>query len=278
MYHNPCKFMYLEQDENNSIFSYLPLAIFYSSLGYYAIKFINYLQNENREMEIKEEEMRSNYKYQRNCFLEKQLLEKQDLGNPARKVSAKNSVEESSTNTVNNIKDEGLKPLSSFGAAFTKAAFTKAAFDNMLSSKSLERALVVYYIFVKKGNYKVKTDNEELFEQYNSYLEFNKYDDYYSVKQQLTDLDDPEHIHIPYEVNKLFNLDDSLDANKKFFIDEKEYNINEGHYNMITWLCHSGLYEYLTTNLEVKKKILKEMYENNLLTGNLFLRYQLQLL
>ena len=209
--------------------------------------------------------MKNNYKYQSSSSFFK-------------KSRAKN-YDESLENNVNNIKDEEkYNELPFINLSERLDSSLIEVIKNMLSSKTLERVLVVYYIFVKKGNYKVKSENADSFEEYNSYLEFNKYDDYYSVKQQLTDLDDPDHIHTPYEVNKLFNLDDSLDANKKFFIGEKEYNINEGHYNMITWLCHSGLYEYLTTNLEVKNKVLKEMYDNKLLTGNLFLRYQMLLL
>ena len=163
-------------------------------------------------------------------------------------------------------------------------------FDNMLSSKTLERALVIYYIFVKKGNYKVKTvtkdDSKDSFEEYNSYLEFKKYDNHY-LKMQNKEEDseesdseesDSENIFISYELNTLFNLDNSLDADTHFFIGEKEYTINEGNFNMISWIYQSRLYEYLNTNLDVKNQVLKEMYEDNLLTGNLFLRYQLQLL
>jgi hypothetical protein len=63
--------MYLEQEENNSLFSYLPLAVFYSTMGYYAIKFINYLNNENIKIEEKNNKMKSNYKYQSSSFFKK---------------------------------------------------------------------------------------------------------------------------------------------------------------------------------------------------------------
>ena len=267
MYHNPCKFMYLEQEENNSLFSYLPLAVFYSTMGYYAIKFINYLNNENIKIEEQNDKMKSNYIYQSSS------------SSFFKKSRAKN-YDESLENNVNNIKDEEkYNELPFINLSERLDSSLIEVIKNMLSSKSLERVLVIYYIFVKKGNYKVKTENADSFEEYNSYLEFNKYDDYFAIKQKIADLDDSEYVYEPYEVNKLFNLDNSLDANKKFFIGEKEYNINEGHFNMISWVYYSGLYEYLTTNLEVKNKVLKEMNENKLLTGNLFLRYQmLQLL
>ena len=278
MYYSPCKLMYLEQNENHSFFTYLPLVLFYSAFGYYSIKFINYLNNKNKELEYDELKKTNNYKYQSS------FLKKQDLENPESKNSITKN-EESLTNNENNIKNEEKN------TKFTSIILDEkidpslqTVFDNILSSKTLERALVIYYIFIKKGNYKVKVSNEKSndskhFEEYNSYLEFKKYDNYYSIQQQIKDFDNPDYIYTPYEVNNLFNLDKDLDTNKNFFIGEKEYNINEGNFNIIMWIYYSGLYEYLTTNIKLKNKILKEMYEDNLLTGNLFLRYQmLQLL
>jgi hypothetical protein len=264
MYYSPCKLMYLEQNDNHSFFTYLPLVLFYSAFGYYSIKFINHLNNKNKELEYDEINKKKNYKYQSN------FLKKQDLENPDSKNSIPKNEEKITKFTSINL-DEKIDPS------------LQKVFDNILSSKTLERALVIYYIFIKKGNYKVKVSNAKsndpkYFEEYNSYLEFKKYDNYYSIQQQIKDLDNPDFIDIEYEVNNLFNLDKDLDTNKNFFIGEKEYNINEGNFNIIMWIYYSGLYDYLTTNIELKNKILKEMYEDNLLTGNLFLRYQMQLL
>jgi len=263
MYYNPCKLVYLEQQENNYFFSYLPLVLFYSAFGYYSIKFINYLNNKNRELEYKEYKTNTNYKYQSRFFL---------------KRKAKNS-EESSTNNENNIKDEEeITEFTCINLNEKVDPCLEEVFDNMLSSKTLERALVIYYIFVKKGNYKVpivNSDNSKNFEEYNSYLEFKKYDNYYS-KKQIKDLDNPDYMYESNEVNKLFNLDKDLDTDKNFFIGNKEYNINEGNFNMIMWIYYSGLYNYLTTNVLFLSSILKEMCEDNLLTGNLFLRYQMK--
>jgi hypothetical protein len=296
-----CNNMYLEQDQNdnNSILSYLsylsyfPLLLFYSSFGYYSIKFINYVNNKNKEIEEEELIKNTNYKYQSCSFLEKQDLEnparksseknteveeKHDLENPASKSSEKNTEVEDNT-----VIEEKITKLLSLNLNEELEYSVQDVFDNMLSSKTLERALVIYYIFVKKGNYKVKTGKKDdftnSFEEYNSYLEFKKYDNYY-LKMQNTEenTEDTDNLFISYELNNLFNLDNSLDDDTHFFIGEKEYNINEGNFNMISWIYYSGLYEYLNTNLEVKNQVLKEMYEDNLLTGNLFLRYHLQLL
>ena len=283
-----CNNMYLEQNENNSILSYLsylsyfPLLLFYSSFGYYSIKFINYVNNKNKEIEEEELIKNANYKYQSCSF-----LEKQDLENPARKVSDKNGEENSARkvsakNGEENTEIENkITKLLSLNLNEELEYSVQDVFDNMLSSKTLERALVIYYIFVKKGNYKVKTGKKDdftnSFEEYNSYLEFKKYDNYY-LKMQNTEetTEDTDNLFISYELNTLFNLDNSLDDDTHFFIGEKEYNINEGNFNMISWIYYSGLYEYLNTNLEVKNQGLKEMYDDNLLTGNLFLRYHLQ--
>jgi hypothetical protein len=198
---------------------------------YYTAKFINYVNNannannanDNKNTEIlnneadNDEEFKKNYIYQ---FEDTNIKLLNDV-----------CLE---TETQNEIKKK------------------QEVIEKMLSTKTLERALVIYYIFIKKGNYKVITKNEETneytFKEYNSYLEFKKYEEAYKL------------------------IKPSIDT--KFFIGEKEYNINESNFIMISWIYYSGLYEYLTINIGLKYKILKDMYNNNLLTSNLFLRYQ----
>lgn len=217
---------------------------FYTLFGYCSIKFIKYIKDKNKEEE-NENNFISTYKYQSN------LLETEDQESKIINTML------SSLKNNNNVD------------------FASKVIDNMLSSKTLERALVIYYIFVKKGNYKVASPDKELIVEYNSYLEYKSYDNYF-LKLQGLEINDSLDENISYEVNKLFTLDKSLDADTNFSIGDKEYLINQGNLNMIAWIYSSGLYEYLTTNQEVKKEILKEMYDNKLLTGNLFLRYQLQ--
>ena len=225
---NLCRTIYLEQEQNIygggliTALSYIPVIAFYSMFYYYTAKFINYVNNENKEILNNEadndEEFKKNYIYQ---FEDTNIKLLNDV-----------CLE---TETQDEIKKK------------------QEVIEKMLSTKTLERALVIYYIFIKKGNYKVITKNEETneytFKEYNSYLEFKKYEEAYKL------------------------IKPSLDT--KFFIGEKEYNINESNLIMISWIYYNGLYEYLTINIGLKYKILKDMYNNNLLKSNLFLRYQL---
>ena len=249
---NLCKNMYLEQDNishNGNLLSCIPAVVFYSIFGYYIAKFINYIQNKaehysqdeiNNKLE-KYNKLNKNYKYQ---FPDNKLKLLNDV-----------CLDTDTNNTSKNESESEIKK-------------KQDILDNMLSRKTLERSLIIYYIFVKKGNYKFITKNKDTnelsFKEYNSNLEFAAFD--ISLTKNTNQNSD---------VNELFNLDSSLDSNTSFFIGTKEYIINEGHLNMISWLYYSGLYEYLTTNIQLKYKILKDMYNDNLLTGNLFLRYHL---
>ena len=276
---NLCKNMYLEQESQDTnlfsnIISIIPAVVFYSMFGYYIAKFINYIQNKDENKDDTEDDnqdeinnisekynkLNKNYKYQ---FPDNKLKLLNDMC--------------LDTDTKDTSKNENE----------TEIKKKQDILDNMLSRKTLERSLIIYYIFVKKGNYKVITKNKETnelsFEEYNSNLEFKKYDSrFLQDLENLVNKDDDgkpnktnEYIRDFSDVNELFNLDTSLDSNTSFFIGKKEYVINEGHLNMISWLYYSGLYEYLTTNTQLKYKILKDMYNDNLLTGNLFLRYHL---
>ena len=316
MYSNLCKPMYLEEDQNSygilTYMSFIPSLMFYSMFGYYTLKFINYVQDEDKkyikEQEQnnidyikKEEDYKKYYKYQFKNDDHFRLL---------------NDVSLDTTETETEIKKK------------------QDIIDTMLSTKTLERSLVIYYIFIKKGNYKTADSHIE----YNSYLEFKKYESSCSFleksrakkqdlgnparkdeqessflekqdlgnparkgsakKQDLgnparkDDEENPAHTNgeeiflnikgargaealarEPSQGN--FSLDKSLEMNTICHIGSKEYIINEGHLNMISWLYYSGLYDYVTTTIELKYKILKEMFNDNLLTGNLFLRYQL---
>ena len=214
-----------------SIIYYL-LSIFY----YYTAKFINYVNNSND----------ANNANNANNTNDNENTEK--LNNEADEEFKKNYIYQFEDANIKLLNDVCLETETQ-----DEIKKKQEVIEKMLSTKTLERALVIYYIFIKKGNYKVITKNEETdeytFKEYNSYLEFKKYEEAYKL------------------------IKPSLDT--KFFIGEKEYNINESNLIMISWIYYSGLYEYLTINIGLKYKILKDMYNNNLLKSNLFLRYQL---
>ena len=79
-------------------------------------------------------------------------------------------------------------------------------------------------------------------------------------------------------MNKLdLDLDETSIPDIKIQIGENTYELTTEKLNFIQWMYYIGLYDYLTdiNNSDIKYNILNEMNELGLLTGNLFLRYQL---
>ena len=79
-------------------------------------------------------------------------------------------------------------------------------------------------------------------------------------------------------MNKLdLNLDETIIPDIQIHIGEHKYELTEEKLNFIQWLYYIGLYDYLTdiNNIDIKYNILNEMNELGLLSGNVFLRYQL---
>ena len=79
-------------------------------------------------------------------------------------------------------------------------------------------------------------------------------------------------------MNKLdLNLDETTIPDIQIHIGENKYELTEEKLNFIQWLYYIGLYDYLTdiNNIDIKYDILNEMNELGLLSGNVFLRYQL---
>jgi len=79
-------------------------------------------------------------------------------------------------------------------------------------------------------------------------------------------------------MNKLdLNLDETTIPDIQIHIGENKYELKEEKLNFIQWLYYIGLYDYLTdiNNIDIKYDILNEMNELGLLSGNVFLRYQL---
>ena len=89
--------------------------------------------------------------------------------------------------------------------------------------------------------------------------------------------------HNSYELydkimNKIdLNLDETISPDIQIQIGENKYELTEEKLNFIQWLYYIGLYDYLTdiNNIDIKYDILTEMNKLGLLTGNLFLQYQL---
>ena len=109
-------------------------------------------------------------------------------------------------------------------------------------------------------------------------------------KSQVYNIDEPKLDTTPklntynsYELyNKIMNkldldLDETSIPDIKIQIGENTYELTREKCNFIQWLYYIGLYDYLTdiNNSDIKYDILNEMNELGLLTGNVFLRYQL---
>ena len=287
---NLCKNMYLEQNsDDSSMFSHIPSlipsALFYSIFGYYIVKFINYVQEQDEK-----------YKEYRDY---KKAEKTKKLNRCCYKTINKTYKYQFQDYKIQLLNDVCLD---------TEIEIKKKQdiLDTMLSRNTLERNLIIYYIFIKKGNYKVITKNNETnelsFEEYNSHLEFlalecsfleksraKKQDSSFLEKQDLENparKSDEENPARKGGEDNLSNeggssrepsvpsLDSSLEPNISFFVGKKEYIINEGHLIMISWLYYSGLYDYVTKTIQIKYKTLKSMYNDHLLTSNLFLRYQ----
>jgi len=129
--------------------------------------------------------------------------------------------------------------------------------DNLLDVNSLNRCYILYFIFKKRGIFYASVDSSEALEA------FNSYDEYIYWKN----------IH----GDSNFNLDETLPFDVSIILNDKEYTTNNAQINFISWLYYSGLYDYLMQNQNIKKIILDEINNKQLLTGNLFLRYMLYL-
>jgi len=262
----------ISNDLYNSLY-YMPLALFYTMVGFGYVSLINYIKKSENK-----------YIYQYKSLSELKILENDTNGNDENEGNHGNvnlpnlnnveveSIESTNESDVSNDSDDS-DDLNETNETNEKMI---SILDNMLSTKTVERALVLYYIFVYKGNYFVKSTEkyknglgedieEEIIEEYNSFKEFNNMESI--IESKNTD----------YDTYNLFNLDETLLPDTKLKIGKKEYNINQAHLNFISWLYYSGIYDYITKNKDLKFNILNEMNEQKLLRGNVFLRYQLQL-
>jgi hypothetical protein len=74
---------------------------------------------------------------------------------------------------------------------------------------------------------------------------------------------------------KDFNLDENEVPDININIGEISYELTVAKLHFIQWLYYTGLYDYLMSREDIKFDILNEMNSKKLLSGNLFLRYQI---
>ena len=245
-------------------FCYIQLFACYGIFTYSYYKLIKYFRKNNENNEnYNETNNNNNYQYQYQTIsdfiknaedLEDAEEAKSEDGEDGEEVKSVESVESIDSDDSEETKEaKVIKEIN--------LQKKQEIFDNMLSKNTLERSLVLHYIFKIKGDYISKIHKKSnlvnsaytIFTTYNSFKEFKNLEEYFNEEY----------------------LNDEL---KEFSIGNKEYNITQGMYNFISWLYNSNIYEYLTTNQEIKERVLKEMYDEKLLKGNVFLRYHLQLL
>lgn len=140
----------------------------------------------------------------------------------------------------------------------------------LLDTKSLERQIILYYIFKMHGQFTSDTyvnSYENIIENndtniYNSYYEYHFWSNIYGGCDK-------------------FNLDETLPHNYMIFENgEQLYECNRANINFLYWLKYSGLYDYIfsESNIHIKKYILDQMNKQKLISGNNFIKYQLFLI
>lgn len=129
-------------------------------------------------------------------------------------------------------------------------------FKNLLSLHSLDRSYILYFIFKKKGNFLSSVISGEK-KKYNSYDLFNKIREHYNLERSE------------------FTLDDTTIPDTIITIGEESHYLTKSQLLFIQWLYYTGLYNYLTTNINLKYKILNEMNEEGIFISNVFLRYHM---
>ena len=139
----------------------------------------------------------------------------------------------------------------------------KQKLSSLLDINSLERHYILYYIFKIRGTF------------YNDTVDIN----INTFAYYKTVLNDWRNIYFSDNIQSLkMNLDNSLENDLQIVIDNLVYNCNIAHIRFISWLYYSGIYNYLMDNLDIKKAVLNDINENKILTGKLFLKYQLLLI
>jgi len=137
----------------------------------------------------------------------------------------------------------------------------KKNLTSLLDINSLERHYILYYIFKKRGAFYDGVSNINTYAYYNSVA--NEWSNIYFADGNLT---------------LKMNLDESLENDYQIVINDLICNCNVAHVRFLSWLYYSGIYDYLMYNQDIKTRVLNDMNTKKLLTGNLFLKYQLSLI
>ena len=74
---------------------------------------------------------------------------------------------------------------------------------------------------------------------------------------------------------KEFTLDDTTIPDTIITINDERHYLTKSQLLFIQWIYYTGLYDYLTTTINLKYKILNEMNEEGLFISNVFLRYHM---
>jgi hypothetical protein len=181
-------------------------------------------------------------------------------------------------NSSKPIKDYPCYKLNSINPSHNDT-YKQTLFNNLLSINSLERCYILYFIFKTKGNFKsvyeqnnnldastdtinyttdtTDTTDTKIEKEYNSYELYNKMIQHYNLSEEY------------------INLDETSEPEIKLQIGDIKYEMTVAQLTFIHWIYYTGLYDYLIDRPTIKYNILNEMNEKCLLTGNVFLRYQL---
>lgn len=182
--------------------------------------------------------------------------------------------------TLENDNDNDINYISEIPDIVFDNVFDDVSIDNqvkinltfLLELNSLDRHYILYYIFKQRGLFYDGESNINTLLTNNAVL-VNTYAYYKTVLN--------DWMNIYFSDDKLdlqMNLDDSLENNYQIVIDNFICDCNLAHVRFLSWLYYSGIYNYLMDNKENKKTVLNDMNAKKLLTGNLFLKYQLFLI
>lgn len=137
----------------------------------------------------------------------------------------------------------------------------KQDLTSLLERNSLDRHYILYYIFKKRGSF------------YDGESDINTYAYYKTVANEWMNF------YFAYDNLILkMNLEENLENNYQFVINDLIYDCNVSHVRFLSWLYYSGIYSYLMDNQYIRKTVLDDMNTKKLLTSNLFLKYQLYLI
>ena len=129
--------------------------------------------------------------------------------------------------------------------------------QDLIQLNSLNRQAILYYIqnLTMANKYQV---TKEYFQVYEHYLEML---DFYGGKEN-------------------FNLDMKIEPDIVLIIDTPTESLHiitsKAHLNFIAWVIDEGLYDYVILDKQFRYQILSRMCNDNLITSNQFIQFQLE--